>query len=130
MVPDPLAEWHVIRALALALAGVALLPGCGEDCQSSCARIYDEAECGVQVPGASIDDLRRECVDGCQVALTQPGDMDGYNPYEAVPPVSEWEDFNFKDDGNEKQVAEWMNCVAATDCEQLQLDQGLCWPIN
>lgn len=130
LVADRVAERLVTRALAFAIAVAAGAAGCGEDCQTACARIYDQAQCGVQIPGQQTQDAQRDCVAGCRQALTRPGDMAGYNPFEPVPPLSDWEDYNFRDDGNEKQVATWMDCVMGTDCEQLQLSEGICWPIN
>jgi hypothetical protein len=120
----------VTRALPFVVAALALAQGCGKDCQSTCARVYEPAQCGVQVAGVDTDILRQDCVASCQTALTRPGDMNGYDPYEKVPPVSEWEDFSMRDDGNEKQAAEWMNCVWEMECEDLQLQAGICWPIG
>lgn len=114
------------RALAALVLLGAALPGCGKDCQTSCARVYEQAQCNVVVPGEDPDTLRRECIQECQAALTHPGGMEGYNPYEPVPPGSDWENFVLQ---TETQAAEWMECVADQECDQMQLNAGICWPI-
>jgi hypothetical protein len=115
-----------MRTFAALLLAAAALAGCDKNCQNTCAKIYDQAQCNVVVPGEDADTLRRECISECQAALTQPGDMNGYNPYDKVPPASDFENFVLE---NEKQAAEWMECVASQECDQLQLEGGICWPI-
>lgn len=100
--------------------------GCDKNCQNTCARVYDAAQCNVVVPGSDPDKLRRECVVECQAALTNPGGMEGYNPYEKAPPQSDFENFELS---TEVQAAEWMECVWGAECSELQLEEGICWPI-
>jgi hypothetical protein len=38
----------VTRALPFVVASLAFAQGCGKDCQSTCARVYEPAQCGVQ----------------------------------------------------------------------------------
>lgn len=107
--------------LGIACAGAWLLVGCGPNCQSTCQRIYDPNECGIAVPGESWQESSRRCADSCEDALDRPGEVGDYNPFEHQTggASAELE--------NEKQAALWMDCVEATQCEDI--DDGVCAPI-
>ena len=139
MVPDPLAQGE-LTAMRLPVLRMRFLPvavltaavavaGCGEEkknCQGTCTHVYDPAQCNVVVPGQPFDDLRDECTSECQAALREPGEMGDYNPYERAPSGSDWENYTL---ANERQAAEWMECVWSQPCENLTLQAGICWPI-
>ena len=111
-------KWLVITAFAGALLG-----GCGENCQSTCTKIYDPAECNIQIGGVAATELIRDCETDCEAALTNTGPMGDYNPFVRRDPL------NPKDITNEKQAAAWMDCVASATCEELEPGFGLCEPI-
>lgn len=103
---------------------VALGTGCGENCQSTCGRIYDQSECGISVSGVPSKTLRDSCTVDCENALDNAGEMGSYNPYNRAnpvdPPALE----------NERQAAEWMDCVWSSDCADIDPAQGgMCSPI-
>ena len=107
-----------------AIAAV-LLVGCGYDCQSTCLRIYDPSECDVsaKIGGATDQELTRQCVQECEYALQQVGPMGSYDPRtQRNPLVNE----TLK---NERQAAEWMDCVWEAECSQLDPASGICHPI-
>lgn len=109
--------------VALVAAGAALA-GCGPNCQSTCERIYDQnsPNCGIRIPGTEVDDNIDDCIDACELALEQPGDLGNYDP------------FNPNTGGaavqleNEKQAAVWMDCVENTSCPDI--NDGFCAPIS
>ena len=82
-----------MRAL-LALGSTALLlflSGCGPNCQSTCQRIYGNGvnadaieDCAIQRPGRTQGDLIDTCMDNCENALDQPGELGTYDPMAAV----------------------------------------------
>ena len=109
--------------ILLAVVGVpALLAGCSKNCQATCERIYG-AECDITIPGITTDELMTECQSDCEQALQQPGSMGNYNPYNQRDPTV---DFHLE---NEKQAAEWMDCVSNATCEELDPVSGICYPI-
>lgn len=111
--------------VALAAAAAAVFMGCGYDCQSTCIRIYDPAECDIaaQIGGASDAELERQCIDECENALKNVGPMGSYDPRtQRNPLVNEVLQ-------NERQAAEWMDCVWEADCSQLDPASGICHPI-
>ncbi len=112
-----------MRALLL-LVPVAVV-GCGYDCQSTCRRVYDESECNVaaEIGGASSDELIRQCVDECETALRKVGSMGSYDPRTQRNPLVD------EQLENERQAAEWMDCVWEADCSQLDPASGICHPI-
>jgi len=98
--------------------GLALTSGCGANCQMVCQKAFRGAECNLKVPGeTNQENLVRDCISECEGALTQTGELDGYDPNL---PLS-GETFTLE---NEKQAAVWMDCVAETACEHL--DEGWC----
>ena len=121
----------VVAATALGLAGCAALctPDdlddekimCNPTCQSVCNKIYNEQYCSVVRPGKDQDELVGDCIDYCEEALTEPGDLGNYDPYERV---SSSTSVTLE---NEEQAALWMDCVSAQSCERL--GQGYCAPI-
>lgn len=99
---------------ALITATSTLLAGCGNDCQSTCQRLYgDEPNCAIKRPNKDQEELTRDCEDYCKTALRTPGEVDGYDPTQRTPksetPVLE----------NDKQAAVWMDCVEETACTYL-----------
>jgi len=119
-----------MRAL-LALGSTALLiflSGCGPNCQSTCQRIYGNGvnadaieDCAIQRPGRTQSDLIDTCMDNCENALDQPGELGVYDPYTRT---SSNQSVELE---NERQAAVWMECVNETDCERM--GQGYCAPI-
>lgn len=105
----------VSAALVLLAAGSV---ACGENCQSACGKIYDPAECGVQIGGVTAAELTRDCVNQCEDALAQTGPMGTYDPNTRRDPLSP------SVVENEKQAAAWMDCVAAATCEDLEPSTG------
>lgn len=117
----PLRAALVTGALALSGTGLALLSGCGPDCQSTCNRLYNESECNIQSPGATREELLGRCNTECGNALDVPGEVGDYNPNEYTPSN---ENIELE---NDKRAAVWMDCVAATSCEFL--NDGYCAPV-
>lgn len=105
-----------LAALLVLLAAGSV--ACGENCQSSCQKIYDASECGVQIGGETAADLIDDCIDECQVALENTGPMGDYDPNSRRDPL------NPKTLTNEKQAAAWMDCVAEATCEDLEPSTG------
>lgn len=112
-----------ILTTAATLAGLALAPGCGPDCQSTCNRLYQENECNLQFPGQSRDDLLRSCSNACEDALDTPGEIrQEYTPNQYTPSN---ESVRFQ---NDQEAALWMDCVEAQACEKL--GDGYCSPTS
>lgn len=112
--------------------GSALAAGCGDNCQSTCAHVYDPSECGIQKAGITAKSLIDDCVDECERALATPGDMGDYNPNVFIPAVDK------PQLQTDQQAAAWMDCVwsVAPDkgpqesCAQLDpKNGGICAPI-
>ena len=100
--------------LALVVITSSVMTGCGNDCQSTCQRLYgDEPNCSIKRPGKNRDELIQFCEDECKQALRTPGDVGNYTPSKRTPrdetPLLE----------NDKQAALWMDCVEETDCTYL-----------
>ncbi len=112
-----------MRVLVIALlSGSALLAaGCGANCQDACNRIYAPSECDIKVPGMSWESMYRDCVDDCEEALSNPGELNGYDPEERH---TSGDSIELKTD---KQAAVWMDCVVETACEDLT--RGYCAPL-
>lgn len=112
---------QVVGASLVALALIA--SGCGPNCQSTCNRLYstDGDACNITRPGTSQSDLVDKCMDKCSTALEYPGEVGSYDPY------SRQGSSNAFVLENEKQAAVWMDCIAATDCEDLT--KGYCAPV-
>lgn len=118
---------------AVALVGLVGLftSGCGPNCQSSCAHVFDKAECGIARPGVEASEQVRDCTTACEYALTQPGEIGDYDP--DTPNFSSGVSLD-----NERQAAAWMDCVWATapegslsgSDECRSLDEGYCAPTN
>lgn len=113
-----------MRVAGLLVAAAALVAGCDKNCQSTCHRVYSPSECNVVVPGVTADSMEKQCNAECEEALTQAGEMGDYNPYNQRDPT---ENFQLQ---NEKQAAEWMDCVWKAECEDLDpREGGVCYPI-
>ncbi|MCB9742596.1 MAG: hypothetical protein H6740_08355 [Alphaproteobacteria bacterium] len=101
---------------------LASLVGCGPNCQSTCNQIYgSEPQCNIQRGGRDQVELIQYCLDECENALSQPGELDGYDPFTAQ---GRNESIDIE---NEKQAAVWMDCVADQACDRLT--DGYCAPI-
>ena len=99
----------------------AVAVGCGPDCQSTCNTLYQSEQCNIQSPGSDQGELLNTCMDACEDALKQPGEVGDYNPTEYTPAsVSVTLQ-------NDKQAAVWMDCVSETACEFLE--SGYCAPV-
>ncbi|MEC7946381.1 MAG: hypothetical protein VX265_02370 [Myxococcota bacterium] len=106
-----------------AIGGLALAPGCGPDCQSTCNRLYQENECNLQRPGQSRDDLLRSCNNACTNALKTPGEIrEEYTPSQYTPSDQSVRFIN------DQEAALWMDCVETQACEKL--DDGYCSPTS
>jgi len=110
---------RVLAALGV-VAPLVLGTGCGETCNSTCFRAYDERECDVDTPGVPADLRINECISDCRAALRQVGPMGSYSPL-ASGSVEQAALMN------ERQAAAWMDCIAESTCEQLQ--GGRCNPL-
>ncbi len=77
---------RALTVLAVVVAGLASV-GCGENCQSSCQKIYDPSECGVQIGGVTSTELTRSCISDCQDALANTGPMGDYDPFTRRDPL-------------------------------------------
>ena len=122
--------------LGFGLVGALFLGGCGNDCQSTCTKLYGTApNCGdprgekgtesyfvgLVTFGQSRDKKMRQCMDECEGALETPGEVGDYRPTEYTPsdqPVSL---------ENDRQAAVWMECVDSHSCENLA--GGYCAPV-
>ena len=97
------------------------LIACGPDCQSTCNRIYEPSQCGIERPGQTLQDVTSRCMEECNSGLSKPGPAGDYNPNDQVPRS---ETPTLKTD---QQTALWMDCVANTACENLE--KNYCAPI-
>jgi hypothetical protein len=114
------------RIMLIALALAPLAAGCGNDCQSTCQRIYgDKPNCQINSAGTSPDErevLVTQCEDHCKQALEKPGPVrSSFKPNERTPKKSSVELTT------DKEAALWMDCVEATACDLLE--DGYCAPI-
>jgi hypothetical protein len=94
---------------------------CNPTCQSVCNKVYSEQYCGIVRPGKDQDELISDCIGYCEEALSEPGELGTYDPYERV---SSSTSVNLD---NERQAALWMDCVSEQSCTRL--GQGYCAPI-
>jgi hypothetical protein len=108
----------MVAIAAVALAAV----GCDQNCQNTCARLYDPSQCAVQISGVEWTRSRNECQSTCETALTRAGQMGDYNPYNRPDPS------NPPELENERQAAAWMECVWSVDCAELDPKTGICAP--
>ena len=97
------------------------LIACGPDCQTTCSRIYEPSQCGIERPSQTLTDVTRNCMDQCTRAMSKPGPVGDYSPNDQAP-RSETPKLE-----TDKQAALWMDCVANTACENLS--QNYCAPI-
>lgn len=119
---------------AAALTVLTLLPllqACGENCQSTCRHVYDEAECGVVVPGVGPDELIRECVNECENAMKKVGQAS----YDPTTTPSAADNIVLQ---NETEAANWIDCVwslapepgYSEGCKNIDpAERGVCAPI-
>lgn len=122
--------------LCLAASLSLFFSGCGNDCQSTCAKLYGTAPncgdpsgekgtdsyfAGLNTFGQGREDKTRQCMDECEGALEKPGEVGDYRPTEYTPsdqPVTL---------ENDRQAAVWMDCVESHSCENLSA--GYCAPV-
>ena len=105
----------------LLLPVVAFAAGCGPNCQNTCNRIYQPNECNIERAGRTADQLIDTCLGECEGALAKPGAIGTYDPQNSRGSADDFEITN------DRQAAAWMDCVAATSCENLQ--KNFCPPI-
>ncbi|MEM6930248.1 MAG: hypothetical protein AAF602_25130 [Myxococcota bacterium] len=113
----------MIRGLGFATAVVTMLgftTGCGENCNATCFRAYDEGQCRVDTPGVQREQRINECIAECRSALRQVGPIGDYSPFASG-------GLQQVELENEVQAAAWMDCIAESECSQLQA--GRCNPL-
>jgi hypothetical protein len=111
-----------IRPIPLMLPFVvAFAAGCGPNCQNACNKIYQPSECNIERAGRTPDQLINRCLDECEGALDNPGELGSYDPQNSRGSADEF------DLTTDRQAAAWMDCVDATACENLQ--KNFCPPI-
>ena len=107
------------------------LSGCGENCQSTCQRVYDPSECGVVLPGVTPKELINTCVSECESALQRQGDQ-RFDPVTTPASDDAWRL------QNEAEAAAWIDCVwdqapgagPGPVCANIDPQQGgICAPI-
>ncbi len=120
----------------LTMAVSLFIGGCGNDCQSTCTKLYGNAPncgdpsgekgtesyfAGLVTYGQTREKKTRQCMDACEGALEVPGELGDYAPTEYTPsdvPVTL---------ENDHQAAVWMDCVESHSCENLA--SGYCAPV-
>ena len=118
----------VLSAVVVSL----FLSGCGNDCQSTCTKLYgttpncgvpNEAEGtkGLVQNGESESKKMRQCMTACETGLEKPGEVGDYDPEDPDTPRDVTLD-------NDRQVAVWMDCIASNDCSNLETG-GYCRPV-
>lgn len=119
---------RTLGLLTVAAATLALSVGCGPNCQNTCAQVY--AQCGIQKAGRTALELENTCVDECNAALTENGDLGDFNPLERR---SSNADIMLE---NDQQAVAWMDCVwekapdaTPEQCMDLDPSTGFCAPI-
>ena len=112
-------KFMMLQVIALSCCFFA--SGCGPDCQSTCNKLYTPNQCGIERPGQSTDEQIDRCLDECESALEQPGEVGEYDPNVKRPP-SETPELS-----NDKQAALWMECIQETACENLE--KNYCAPV-
>lgn len=122
-----------MRGLWIIASGlvVSALSGCGENCESTCTRVYDPSECGVVLPGVTPEDLITTCVSECEDALQRTGEL-RFDPKQTPAADDAWRL------QNEAEAAAWMDCVweqapgtgPSKTCANIDPQQGgICAPI-
>jgi len=118
----------VLSAVVVSL----FLSGCGNDCQSTCTKLYgttpncggpNEAigTIGLVQNGESESKKMRQCMTACETGLEKPGEVGDYDPEDPSTPRDVTLD-------NDRQVAVWMDCIASNDCSNLETG-GYCRPV-
>ncbi|NOY27313.1 MAG: hypothetical protein GXP62_15705 [Oligoflexia bacterium] len=105
-----------LTALGFATAALTAT-GCGPTCYTACGKLYRE-ECNISAPGQTQSELLSDCVDTCQAALNNPGEVGDYDPFE---PTSSTNAITIDTD---RQAALWMDCVDQSSCENIKGDQN------
>ena len=118
-----------MRSIAWVSSVLLVASGCADSvCAPTCEKIYGTGagECNIQVPGhdgaSGQTGLQAECLDMCQEAARQPGEVGDYDP-------------NVRTDAsdtvtldNSAQVELWAQCIEETACSDINL--GYCAPIH
>jgi hypothetical protein len=110
--------------LVLVVAVLGSMSGCGPSCRTSCERLYGSGtdQCNINVPGfdgeSGANSLVIECSQECESAMAEAGSIGSYEPNSNTDTTVGL--------ANEKQAASWMDCVAATSCDNMQ--KGFCQP--
>jgi len=90
-------------------------------CQEPCRKLYSDSECGIQRAGRTQDELVENCLDECQEAYSQSGDVGDYDPFMLTDSsVSVSLD-------NRAQQELWAECIAETSCDRI--NDGYCAPV-
>lgn len=105
--------------LLLACAGSDAADSADAICPAACERLYDT--CHIERAGRTQAELVDTCVEECEAASAQEGELGDYNPYERAPsseaPALE----------NRAQAELWAECIDATACDQIT--DGYCAPV-
>ena len=122
---------RIVSTIAI-ISSTALI-GCdlaGPTCQSTCSRLYMEDECNIQRAGYPAPDgqtdLFNNCMDYCETALSEPGELGDYDPYSRA---GSTQSIVLE---NEMQAAAWMDCVDQMACDRLDTNTangGYCQPV-
>ena len=113
------------------LVSALFFSGCGNDCQSTCTKLYGSApNCGepnetlgtkgLNAYGESRTQKERQCMTACEKGLSVPGEVGDYDPEDLNTPA----DVELETD---RQVAVWMDCVDVNNC--MNLEAGYCRPV-
>ena len=111
-----------------AVVGLLSLLGCGDPqeeeddmlCQQTCARLYDDSQCGIARPGVTQDELMGICEEECLQAMAIEGELGDYEPHSSGAATSVTLD-------NRAQAEAWADCMDETSCDDLYA--GYCAPV-
>ncbi len=116
-------------ALGVLGTSLAVLVGCGPNCQSTCDQIYNV--CGIVPEGQSAAEAQRDCRQECEDAMRNTGEVGDYDPFQRRSGSGQSIVLE-----NEAQAVLWMDCVftqapdgTPEQCAQLDPRSGFCAPI-
>ena len=112
---------RALSIVAVLAAAATFLTGCGPNCQSTCEKLYLESECNTQRPGRTVDELLTTCNNNCEQALSRPGEIEDFDPYDNSGSGSS------VTLDNEMEAALWMECVAESACDKI--NDNYCAPV-
>ncbi len=109
--------------MLLLFVSVILPLGCatGPSCSAACDHLYGEDDCAIERPGRSLQDSHDFCMEECQAAVAQPGELGDYDPW------TQSDRSTSVQLENRQQAQEWKACVVETSCEDLT--DGYCAPV-